>query len=97
MSQSRGGNRMNVKILGPGCSRCHQLDQLVRDVVSELAIDVSVEEVKDMKKIMSYAIVMTPGLVINEELVCSGKMPTKAEVTQFIINGLEKEEHSQKM
>jgi len=87
---------MNVKILGPGCSRCHQLEQVVRDVVSELAIDVSVEEVKDMKKIMSYSVVMTPGLVINEEVVCSGKVPSKAEVTRFIINGLEKEERSQK-
>ena len=87
---------MNVKILGPGCSRCHQLDQLVRDVVSELAINASVEEVKDMKKIMSYSVVMTPGLVINEELVCSGKVPNKAEVTHLIINGLEKEELSQK-
>ena len=87
---------MNVKILGPGCSRCHQLDQLVRDVVSELAINASVEEVKDMKKIMSYSVVMTPGLVINEELVCSGKVPSEAEVTQFLINGLEKEERSQK-
>jgi small redox-active disulfide protein 2 len=87
---------MNIKILGPGCSRCRQLDQLVRDVVSELAINASVEEVKDMKKIMGYSIVMTPGLVIDEELVCSGKVPSKAEVTQFIINGLEKEERSQR-
>ena len=87
---------MNVKILGPGCSRCHQLDQLVRDVVSDLAINATVEEVKDMKKIMSYSIVMTPGLVINEEVVSSGKVPSKAEVTQMIINGLEKEERSQK-
>ena len=87
---------MNVKILGPGCSRCHQLDQLVRDVVTELAIDAIVEEVKDMKKIMSYSVVMTPGLVINEELVCSGKVPSAAEVTQMIINGLEKEERGQK-
>ena len=87
---------MNIKILGPGCSRCHQLEQVVRDVVSELAIDASVEEVKDMKKIVSYRILTTPGLVVNEELVCSGKVPSKAEVTQFIINGLEKEERSQK-
>ena len=87
---------MNVKILGPGCSRCHQLGQVVRDVVSELAIDASVEEVKDVKKIMSYSVVMTPGLVVNEELVCSGKVPSKAEVTQMIINGLEKEERNQK-
>jgi len=87
---------MKIKVLGPGCSRCHQLEQVVRDVVKELAINASVEEVKDMKKIMSYSIVMTPGLVINEEVVSSGKVPSKAEVTQMIINGLEKEERSQK-
>ncbi len=87
---------MKIKVLGPGCSRCHQLQQVVRDVVTELAINASVEEVKDMKKIMTYPILMTPGLVINEELVCSGKVPSKAEVTQMIINGLEKEERSLK-
>ena len=87
---------MNIKILGPGCSRCHQLGQAVRDVVSELAIDAAVEEVKDVQKMAKYHIVATPGLVINEELVCSGKVPSKAEVTQLIINGLEKEERSQK-
>ena len=86
---------MNIKVLGPGCSRCHQLEQVVRDVVSELAISASVEGVKDMKKIMDYHILATPGLVINEELVCSGNVPSKAEVTRLIINGLEKEERSQ--
>jgi small redox-active disulfide protein 2 len=87
---------MKIKVLGPGCSKCHQLEQVVRDVVRELAIDASVEEVKDVKKIMTYSILMTPGLVINEEVVSSGKVPSKAEVTQMIINGLEKEERSQK-
>jgi small redox-active disulfide protein 2 len=87
---------MNIKILGTGCAKCHQLEQVTRDVVKELAIDATVEEVKDIKKIMNYHILTTPGLVINEELVCSGKVPSKAEVTQFIINGLEKEERSQK-
>lgn len=87
---------MKIKVLGPGCSKCHQLEQVVRDVVKELAIDASVEEVKDVKKIMAYSILMTPGLVINEEVVSSGKVPSKAEVTQMIINGLEKEERSQK-
>ncbi len=87
---------MKIKVLGPGCSKCHQLEQVVRDVVKELAIDASVEEVKDVKKIMGYSILMTPGLVINEEVVSSGKVPSKAEVTQMIINGLEKEERSGK-
>jgi small redox-active disulfide protein 2 len=87
---------VNIKVLGTGCSKCHQLEQVVRDVVRELAIDARVEEVKDMKKIMAYPILMMPGLVINEELVLSGKVPSKAEVTQLIINGLEKEERTQK-
>jgi len=87
---------MKIKVLGPGCSKCHQLEQVVRDVVKELAIDASVEEVKDVKKIMDYSILMTPGLVINEEVVSSGKVPNKADVTQMIINGLEKEERNQK-
>ena len=58
--------------------------------------DASIEEVKDMKKIMNYPILMTPGLVINEKLVCSGKVPSKAEVTQLIVNALEKEGRSER-
>ena len=83
---------MQIKILGPGCARCHQVEQTAREVVKELAIDASIEEVKDIKKIMSYSILTTPGLVVNEELVCSGRVPTKTEVTQFIINALDKED-----
>jgi len=82
---------MDIKILGPGCPRCHQLVQVTREVVKELAINISVEEVKDLKKIMQYPILTTPGLVINEELVCSGRVPTKPEMTQFIINAADKE------
>ena len=87
---------MKIRILGPGCARCHQLEQTTRGVVKELAIDASIEEVKDIKKIMSYSILTTPGLVVNEELVCSGRVPNKAEVTQFLINALDKEEKSKK-
>jgi small redox-active disulfide protein 2 len=82
---------MKIKILGSRCARCHQVEQTAREVVKELAIDASIEEVKDIKKIMSYPILATPGLVLNEELVCSGRVPTKTEVVTFIINALEKE------
>jgi small redox-active disulfide protein 2 len=87
---------MKIKILGPGCARCHQLEQTAKEVVKELKIDASIEEVKDIKKIIEYPILATPGLVVNEELVCSGRVPTKAEVTQLIINALDKEEGSNK-
>jgi len=85
---------MKIKILGPGCARCHQMEQTAKEALKELGIDAIIEEVKDFKKIMEYPILTTPGLVLNEELVCSGRVPTKAEVTQFIINALDKEESS---
>lgn len=85
---------MNIKILGTGCARCHQLQSLVEQVVKEMAINASIEEVKDMKKILAYPILTTPGLVINEELVLSGKVPDKAEVCRLIINSLAKEEQT---
>ena len=85
---------MNIKILGPGCARCHQLEQMTREVVKELSIDASVEDIKDIKKIMEYPILATPGLVIDEELVCSGRVPTKAEITTFITTSLTKSEAS---
>jgi small redox-active disulfide protein 2 len=85
---------MKIKILGTGCARCQQLEQITKEVAKELAIDATIEDVKDIKKIMEYRILTTPGLVVNEELVCSGRIPTKSEVTQFIINALDKEERS---
>lgn len=83
---------MNIKILGLGCARCHQLEKTTREVVKELGIDASIEEVKDMMKIVQYPILTTPALVINEELVCAGRVPTKAEVTHLIANALTKED-----
>jgi len=82
---------VKIKVLGPGCARCHQLEQTTREVVKELAIDAEIEHVTDIKKIMEYPILTTPGLVIDKNLVCSGRVPSKAEVTTFIATALFKE------
>jgi hypothetical protein len=58
--------------------------------VSELAIEATVEEVRDIKKIMEYPILSTPGLVIDEKVVCFGRIPSKAEVTTFITTSIMK-------
>jgi len=79
---------MKIKVLGPGCARCHQLEQTTREVVKELGIDAEIEDVKDVKKIMEYPILTTLGLVIDEKLVCFGRVPSKSEVTTFITTAL---------
>jgi small redox-active disulfide protein 2 len=87
---------MNIKILGSGCARCHQLEKTAREVVKELGIDATIEEVKDMMKIVQYPLLTTPGLVINEELVCAGRVPTRAELTQLITNALTREDKNKR-
>ena len=75
---------MNIKVLGPGCANCHNLKKVVDEVVKDLGINASVEAVTDMGRILDYPIISTPGLVINEKVQCFGRVPGKAEVTQFI-------------
>lgn len=82
---------MKIKILGTGCARCRQLEKTTKEVVKELGVDATIEEVKDMMRILEYPILTTPGLVINEELVCAGRVPARAELTQLIANALTKE------
>ena len=79
---------MNIKILGTGCANCQHLERTTKDAIRELGIDAKIEYVKDIKKIMEYPILSTPGLVIDEEVVCFGRIPSKAEVTTFITTAL---------
>jgi len=83
---------MNIKVLGPGCAKCQSLEKTVKEVLAALKLDIKVEEIKDMKKIMQYPILMTPGLVINEKVVLSGKVPSRAEVERLIMNALDAED-----
>jgi len=75
---------MKIKVLGTGCAKCQALEKATREVIKELGIDAEIDHVRDIQKIMEYPILTTPGLVIDEKLVCSGRVPTKAEMTTFI-------------
>ena len=87
---------MKIKVVGPGCARCQLLGKRVNEVVKELGIDAEVEEVKDIKKIIEYSILTTPGLIIDEKIVCSGRVPSKAEVTTYITSELVNEGEAKK-
>ena len=75
---------MNIKVLGPGCAKCHALEDAVKAVVKELQLDAQVEKVKDMKQILAYNILMTPGLVINEKVVAAARIPNAAEIKGWL-------------
>jgi small redox-active disulfide protein 2 len=76
---------MNIKILGPGCSKCQTLEKAVKEAVIELKLDATIEDIKDMKKILEYPILTTPGLVIDEKVVSFGKVLSKNEVVKLLI------------
>lgn len=80
---------LTIKVLGPGCANCKRVEQIARKVVSDLAIEADLVKITDYGEIMEYPILSTPGLVINDQVVCSGRIPTPAEVTTWLANSLE--------
>lgn len=75
---------MNIKVLGMGCAKCIKLYDLVKEVVEEQGIDASIEKVEDVKGIMSYGVMGTPALVIDEKVIFSGKIASKKEIVKII-------------
>ncbi|MCP4550726.1 MAG: thioredoxin family protein [Bacteroidetes bacterium] len=75
---------MEIKILGAGCAKCKTLEKLANTVVKETGVNASVTSVEDIVEIMSYNVMMTPALVIDDKVVLKGRLPTKDEITDLI-------------
>lgn len=75
---------LTVKILGSGCANCKKLESVARDAASETGVQAEFLKVTDMKEIMKYDLLSTPALVINEKVVSSGRIPTKAEIQGWL-------------
>jgi small redox-active disulfide protein 2 len=80
---------LTIKVLGSGCANCKRVEQIVHKVVDEMSLEAEVIKVTDYNDIMAYNILSTPGLVINEKVVSTGRIPTPAEVTTWLANALE--------
>ena len=80
---------LTIKVLGSGCANCKRVEQIARKVVAEMAIEAEITKVTDYSDIMAYNILSTPGLVVNEKVVSTGRIPTPAEVTTWLVNALE--------
>jgi len=75
---------MNIKILGTGCAKCTKLEELAKKAVAELGVDANVEKVKDLDRIMDYGVMITPGLVIDEQVKATGKIPSVDQIKAWI-------------
>jgi small redox-active disulfide protein 2 len=77
--------KMEIKILGPGCSKCKTLEHLTREVVSKSGIDATITKVEDIVEIMKYNIMSTPALVVDGKVVSKGRIPSAEEIKQLLI------------
>jgi len=75
---------LNIKVLGPGCANCRKVEEIAREAVARLGVEAEFEKVKDAQAILAYEVLKTPGLVINEKLVSSGRIPAVESVVGWI-------------
>lgn len=79
---------LSIKVLGSGCANCRKLEESARAALAGLGVGAQVEKVTDIADIMSYNVLSTPGLVINEKLVSSGRLPSVAEITTWLADAM---------
>jgi small redox-active disulfide protein 2 len=78
-----------IKILGSGCANCKRVEQIAHQVITDMNIEAQVIKVTDYADMMAYNVISTPGVVINEKVVSTGRIPTPAEMTTWLTNALE--------
>lgn len=81
--------KLTIKVLGPGCANCKKLELMAYQAIAQMGLKAEIIKVTEYPEIMAYNILSTPGLVINENVVSSGRIPTSAEVTVWLKNALE--------
>lgn len=75
---------MVIKVLGPGCEACDRLLAVVRQAVIQMGMEATIVKVTDSAAVQRYGLLYTPGLVINEKLVCGGRVPALEEVSTWL-------------
>lgn len=71
---------MHVKVLGPGCKNCQNLEHATRQALTDLALDATVEKVTDYAVIAGYGVMKTPALVVDEQVLVTGRVPKVDEL-----------------
>lgn len=79
---------LHIKVLGPGCPNCEKVEAAAKKAVANFGVPAQIEKVTDYAEIMSYNVLATPGLVINEQLVSAGRIPGDTEVMTWVADAL---------
>ena len=80
---------LTIKILGAGCENCKKVESVAHQAAQDMGLQAEFVKVTGYDEIHHYPILATPGLVINEKLVCAGRIPTQPEVTTWLVDALE--------
>ena len=75
---------MEIKVLGPGCAKCHEAEKLVHEVLAENSITAEVVKVSDLQQIAMMGVFATPAVAVDGKVKCVGKVPTKAEIASWL-------------
>ena len=79
---------LSIKVLGSGCANCHKVEELAKQAVAQLGVQAKVELVTEMKEIMRYGVMSTPGIVVNEKVVSTGRVPALSQITTMLTTAL---------
>ncbi len=80
---------ITIKVLGPGCHNCHMVEENARKATRNMGVDAEIIKITDYGEMKRYGLLATPGLVINEKLVCAGRIPEEHEVMVWLADAME--------
>jgi small redox-active disulfide protein 2 len=78
------GTTVIIKVLGPGCTNCKNLEKVTRQAIADLGLDATLEKVTDYPTIAGYGVMSTPALVVDEKVVLSGRVPTAGQLRELL-------------
>ncbi|MBZ0183641.1 MAG: thioredoxin family protein [Melioribacteraceae bacterium] len=75
---------LNIKVVGSGCPSCQKLEALCKEVVAEKNFEATIEKVTDVNDFANLGVFMTPGLIVNDNVLSQGKIPTKSTLEHWL-------------
>ncbi|MFH1216411.1 MAG: thioredoxin family protein [Pseudomonadota bacterium] len=75
---------MEIKVCGPGCAKCHEAERIVREALQDADVEATVVKISDFNEIAKLGIFSTPAVLIDGQVKCVGKVPTKKDILGWI-------------